>query len=168
MSIWLSTATTFSNTVLTSVADVAGLQHLTRLSRCGLGSLGYTRSTNFAPNTVVARICASTLAGMYLIWSGSISQLELDRLLPPAIAATRPTCTPRNLTLALVSITRPGPVRGQRDRHDRFSVPVNSAYVNQIAAIDHTRISVRHPGCRPVSSLSAMCYPARLKLPDWP
>ena len=67
---------------------------------------------------MVARIWASTLAGMYLIWSGSISSFSATGSPAALIAATRPTWTPRSLTLALVSITRP----------DRSEVNVTGTY----------------------------------------
>jgi len=100
--------------------------------------------------TVVARICASTFAGMYLIWSGSICNFRETGATPsppPAIAATRPTWTPRNLTLALVSMTRPARsdvnVTGTSDR----KVPANSAEDSHIRTEKiTTRMSVYHPG----------------------
>ena len=98
-----------------------------------------------APNTVVARICASTLAGMCLIWSGSISSFSSTGSLPPVIEATRPTWTPRNLTLALVSITRPDRSEVNVTGTNDFSVPVNNAYVSQMAAISEQQQDQRPP-----------------------
>ena len=79
---------------------------------------------------------------------------------------TRPTCTPRSLTFALVSMTRPARSEVKVTGTVDFSVPVNSAYVSHTAtASTATRMSVHHPGCRPSSSIP---QPARLKLPDCP
>ena len=82
------------------------------------------------------------------------------------MSETRPTCTPRSLTFALVSITSPARsdvnVTGTVD----FSEPVNSAYVTKIAIANNTtKIRVHQPGLRPSSSTA---QPARLKLPDCP
>src|SRR3954451_11982960 len=107
---------------------------------------------------------------MCLIWSGSISSLSCTGSRPPTTAATRPTCTPRSLTFALLSMTRP-------DRSDTrvtgtvdFRVPVNNAYVSQIEAIRSTsRISVHQPGCSPSFFLaSAMVLPGQVEVAGLP
>jgi len=81
---------------------------------------------------VVARICASTFAGMYLIWSGSICSLRdtgAAPLSPPtAIAATRPDLdTPQlDLGVGLHHQARPVPTSMWTGTSDR-KVPANSA-----------------------------------------
>jgi hypothetical protein len=59
------------------------------------------------PNTVVALISAATLAGMWRIWSGNSSNVKLAGPAVRFSEATRPTSTPRILTLAPGSMTRP-------------------------------------------------------------
>ena len=106
-SICLITPTKFSNTVLTSVLTLVDRNTAPDASRLGLGTAGGTRSTYLTPNIVVALISAATLAGMLRIWSGKSSKV---RLTGPAVfltEATRPTSTPRILTLAPGSMTRP-------------------------------------------------------------
>ena len=87
---------------------------------------------------------------MNLIWSGSIWSFKetgapLSPLMP--MAATRPTWTPRILTLALVSITKPARSEVSVTGTSDLKVPANSAYDNQIrTAKTTTRMSVYHPG----------------------
>src|SRR4029077_13258104 len=60
------------------------------------------------PNAVVDWIWAPTFSGMNLTWPESSSSFSRTGPGPPASTpATRPTCTPRSLTLAPDSITRP-------------------------------------------------------------
>src|ERR1700752_2498136 len=107
---------------------------------------------------------------MCLIWSRSISSLSSTGSRPPMIEATRPTGTPRNLTFALVSITRPDRsdvnVTGTYD----FSVPVNNAYVSQIEPIrSSNRKSVHHPAWSPSSFLaSATVLPSQIEVAGLP
>src|SRR4029077_11868176 len=111
---------------------------------------------------------------MCLIWSRSISNFKDTgagpSLLPPVIEATRPTCTPRNLTFALVSITRPDrsdvKVTGTFD----FSVPVNNAYVSHMEPIrSSNRKSVHHPAWSPSPFLlSATVLPSQIEVAGLP
>lgn len=151
-SIMLSRSTTFSKTVLISVLTFFECSTAPADSRARLGFCGITRSTNLAPNAVVALICASTLAGMYRIWSGSISSLRLAPFWAHSIRpiwATRPTCTPRIMTLAPESITSPersaASVTGTVDR----KLPVKDTAVTRTATpITANRISVHHASCK--------------------
>ncbi len=98
----------FSKTVLTSVLTFVDCNTAPAASRSGLGSAGYTRSTNFAPNAVVAWICACDVGRDELDLVGIDGQLQTR----PArslrrCCVTRPTSTPRSLTFAPVSITNP-------------------------------------------------------------
>ncbi len=70
VSIWFRTLTRFWKTVLTSVVTFCDTSTWLACRRSETGASGNTRSTNLAPKMVVARIRASTLAGMYWIWSG--------------------------------------------------------------------------------------------------
>src|ERR1700761_9329619 len=142
----LRRSTTFSKTVLISVLTFLECSTAPAESRAGLGFCGYSRSTNFAPKAVVALICACTLAGIYRIWSGSSSSLKLASSLPLPIWLTRPTWTPRSMTLALVSRTSPARsdvrVTGTYDR----KVPLKAAVVaNMNAPTTASRINVHQP-----------------------
>ena len=105
-----------------------------------------------APKTVVARIWAPTLAGMYLTLSWSISSVRRDGLGAALDRGDPADLHAAHLTLAPVSITRPERsdvnVTGTTD----FNVPTNNAYVSQIKTAKITsRISVHQAGCRPPS-----------------
>src|SRR6478752_700755 len=110
---------------------------------------------------------------MCLIWSSSISNFKdaaAGPSVPPLIEATRPTGTPRNLTFALESITRPDrsavKVTGTYD----FSLPVNNAYVSKREPIRSTnRASVHHPAWSPSPFLaSATVLPSQIEVAGLP
>ena len=66
--------------------------------------------TYFAPNTVVVLISTRAFDGIFDIWPGSIANFRFAWSPTSEIDSTRPTCTPRNFTLALGSMTRPARV----------------------------------------------------------
>ena len=84
-----------------------------------------------APNTVVARIWASTFAGMYLILSLSISSFSATGSLPPWIDDDPPDLDAAQLDLGVGLHHQARPIGGQRDRLGRLKVPTNNAYVSQ-------------------------------------
>src|SRR5246127_744369 len=144
-SITLSRSTTFSKTVLTSVLTFFACSTAPAARRLGLGSCGYTSSTNLAPKAVVALICACTLAGMYRISSGSISSLKLALSLLSPIWLTRPTSTPRSITLALVSNTSPARSDARVTGTYDLNVPAKAVVVtNRNTATATNRITVHH------------------------
>ncbi|CDQ45713.1 hypothetical protein BN1047_03613 [Mycolicibacterium neoaurum] len=154
VSTWSSTPTRFSKTVLTSVVTFCDTSTWPALNRSDFGSAGYTRSTNLAPKIVVDRILASTFDGMKRIWSGSISRRSFTgdalSVSPPLMAATLPTWTPRNLTLALVSMTRPERSEVRVTGTVLRRLPVNREKDNQMAAMTNTTSSsVHQPGAIP-------------------
>src|SRR6201997_3136717 len=157
-SIILSRSTTFSKTVLTSVLTFFACSTAPAARRLGLGSCGYTSSTNLAPKAVVALICACTLAGMYRISSGSISSLKLALSLLSPIWLTRPTWTPRSMTLALVSKTSPARSDARVTGTYDLNVPAKAVVVtNRNTATATNRISVHHAvGMRCVPDLRFM------------
>ena len=66
--------------------------------RCGVGFFGEVNDTYLLPNTVVALILASTLAGIRLMYFGFTSMANLAAGMPSRsiseMLATRPISTP--------------------------------------------------------------------------
>src|SRR5258705_13816071 len=87
-----------SNNVLNSVVtDVASIT-ASAVIDCGAGSFGDVNDTYLLPNTVVATMLASTLAGMNCTYFGSTPSMSLAAGLPSCstseMLATRPIATP--------------------------------------------------------------------------
>ena len=85
------------------------------------------------------------------------------------IEATRPTWTPRILTLALVSITRPDRSEVRVTGTNDLKVPANNAYVSQIAAISNTnRKASTTPGADPRLFASATALSSQVEVAGLP
>ena len=87
-----------SNNVLNSVVtDLASIT-CCGVMRCGVGFFGEVNDTYLLPNTVVALILASTLAGISLMYFGFTSKTNLAAGMPSRwiseMLATRPISTP--------------------------------------------------------------------------
>ena len=87
-----------SNKVLNSVVTFDASITSELLMRCGEGSLGDVNEMYLLPNTVVALILASTLAGSRLMYLGSTSSVIFAFGVSPtetsSTLATRPISTP--------------------------------------------------------------------------
>jgi hypothetical protein len=80
------------------------------------------------------------------------------------ISPTRPTWTPRSFTLAPGSITRPALSDFSVTVSYDLNVPANSTLVPPtIKPITANRISVHHPGARPLSLLDSIALPRQVE-----
>ncbi len=96
------------------------------LTRAAFGSGGEVNETYLLPNTVVALICASTFAGISLMYLGSTSSVNFAFGTPPWLTswmlATRPISTPLYVTLSPEFIDKPGPIGDHRQLRARQEI----------------------------------------------
>ena len=108
-------------------ADVARLQHLTGRQPLRAGIVGIDQIDVLGAEHRGGADLRFDIGRDVLDLVRVDLQLQLDGLLAAVIAATRPTWTPRSLTLAPVSITRPARSEVSVTGTSDFKVPANSA-----------------------------------------
>src|ERR1700744_1034441 len=100
-----------------------------------------------------------------------MSRVNLTGSLPPVIWATRPTCTPRILTLLPVSITKPARSENSVTLTGDFSAPVKNAVVmTMMAPMTPISITVHQAGGmrRCPATLAAMCLTRQIEVAGLP
>src|SRR5699024_10737742 len=156
----LSTSSSFSYRVLNStvtLSEVISAPALIAWIGASAGvPAGTSRSTYLAPNTVEDWMSACTSAGMCFISPRSMSSSSTAWSPRCLIVRTVPTWTPRILTLALGSITRPARSVTRVIFFGKENPPKNALSVTAISPpMINTRIRAdsRRFGCLPKSAL---------------
>ena len=172
-SIWCSSPTRFSNTVLTSVLTLRDRSTAPAASRLGLGFVRVDQVDVFRTERRGGLDFCLHVRRDVLDLIGVDLQLQTHRL-DSRLSPPRPgrPATPRSLTLAPDSITRPArsevSVTGTRERECSAEQCRTQRHETDQRDDQDQRPPRRVPECGSPLSCPPSRYPEKLRLPDWP